>query len=495
MCPLSLLNCSSPSAEQRTPLYDLHLSHGGKMVPFAGFSMPVQYGAVSITASHLHTRSKVSVFDVSHMLQTVVTGKHREEWLESICVADVHELDPGKGTLSLFTNEQGGIQDDLIVTKTLEDSLFLVSNASRRKVDMDLMVAAQDRFKSLGKDIHLQFLSAEERGLIAVQGPLSSTILQRHTDLDLSSLYFMTSRPCTIAGIPCTLTRAGYTGEDGVEISVPGEQCTHIVEALLSDEDVKLAGLGARDSLSSIRLFDDRDRNQSNLAQDRFKSLGKDIHLQFLSPEERGLIAVQGPLSSTILQRHTDLDLSSLYFMTSRPCTIAGIPCTLTRAGYTGEDGVEISVPGEQCTHIVEALLSDEDVKLAGLGARDNIRIFILFFYGNDMDETTSPVEAGLVWTIEKCQSSHLCRAAPVLMIDIIPNLEEKCQSSHLRRAAPVLMIDIIPNLEGNTKGNMKGEIKEKSFEKSKTIVNVKAEQSINILNDEKGVNPISIIA
>ncbi|KAI5706329.1 hypothetical protein M8J75_007038 [Diaphorina citri] len=241
--------CSSPSAEQRTPLYDLHLSHGGKMVPFAGFSMPVQYGAVSITASHLHTRCKVSVFDVSHMLQTVVTGKHREEWLESICVADVHELDPGKGTLSLFTNEQGGIQDDLIVTKTLEDSLFLVSNASRRKVDMDLMVAAQDRFKSLGKDIHLQFLSPEERGLIAVQGPLSSTILQRHTDLDLSSLYFMTSRPCTIAGIPCTLTRAGYTGEDGVEISVPGEQCTHIVEALLSDEDVKLAGLGARDSL------------------------------------------------------------------------------------------------------------------------------------------------------------------------------------------------------------------------------------------------------
>uniref|UniRef100_A0A8D9FDE3 Aminomethyltransferase n=1 Tax=Cacopsylla melanoneura TaxID=428564 RepID=A0A8D9FDE3_9HEMI len=240
---------SSGGGEQKTPLYELHQKHGGKMVPFAGFTMPVQYGSHSISASHLHTRSKLSVFDVSHMLQTVVRGKHCQEWVESICVADVQGLESGKGTLSLFTNGAGGIVDDLIVTKTSEDSLFLVSNASRRQVDMELMLEAQKRFTLQGKDVHLSFLPVSERGLIAIQGPLCASILQNLINIDLSTLYFMSSTPCILAGVECRVTRAGYTGEDGVEISAPAGDCEHLVGALLENEDVKLAGLGARDSL------------------------------------------------------------------------------------------------------------------------------------------------------------------------------------------------------------------------------------------------------
>lgn len=124
---------------KKTPLYDLHEKHAGKLVDFAGYLLPVQYSNLSISASHLHTRQHASIFDVSHMLQTYVRGKDAVECFESICTADIKGLEPNSGTLTVFTNANGGILDDLIVTKVSDDLLYVVSNAACRKQDMAIM--------------------------------------------------------------------------------------------------------------------------------------------------------------------------------------------------------------------------------------------------------------------------------------------------------------------------------------------------------------------
>ncbi|KAG7226970.1 hypothetical protein INR49_022288 [Caranx melampygus] len=177
---------------------------GGKMVEFAGWSMPVQYKDSHIS-SHMHTRQHCSIFDVSHMLQTKVHGRDRVKFMESLVVADIAELKDNQGTLSLFTTEAGGIIDDLIVTKT-------------------------------------------DQGYLS--GPSMSQVLQQGLKEDLSKLTFMTSALATVFGVPgCRVTRCGYTGEDGVEISVPQSRVVELTEKLLGNSEVKLAGLGARDSL------------------------------------------------------------------------------------------------------------------------------------------------------------------------------------------------------------------------------------------------------
>ncbi|XP_030667635.1 aminomethyltransferase, mitochondrial isoform X4 [Nomascus leucogenys] len=204
---------------RRTPLYDFHLAHGGKMVAFAGWSLPVQYRD-SHTDSHLHTRQHCSLFDVSHMLQ---------------------------GTLSLFTNEAGGILDDLIVTNTSEGHLYVVSNAGCWEKDLALM---QDKLRELqnqGRDVGLEVL---DNALLALQGPTAAQVLQAGVADDLRKLPFMTSAVMEVFGVSgCRVTRCGYTGEDGVEISVPVAGAVHLATALLKNPEVKLAGLAARDSL------------------------------------------------------------------------------------------------------------------------------------------------------------------------------------------------------------------------------------------------------
>jgi len=218
------------------------------MVNFAGYSMPVEYSSLGIIPSHLHTRKDCSLFDVSHMLQTKVVGKDRFDFIESLTVADVHSLRTNVGSLTLFTNENGGIEDDLIVTNA-EGFLYVVSNAGCRKKDMKLM---QDKIKQMqghGKDVSLQFL--EDKGLIALQGPTMAAVLQPLLEVDISKLGFMESFVGKVAGIAdCRITRCGYTGEDGVEISVPAERASQLAQAILDSEgNAALAGLGARDSL------------------------------------------------------------------------------------------------------------------------------------------------------------------------------------------------------------------------------------------------------
>uniref|UniRef100_A0A7M4FCZ4 Aminomethyltransferase n=1 Tax=Crocodylus porosus TaxID=8502 RepID=A0A7M4FCZ4_CROPO len=231
---------------KQTPLYDFHQQHGGKMVPFAGWSMPVQY-THSHLESHMHTRQHCSLFDVSHMLQTKVFGRDRVKFMESLVVGDIAELKPDQGTLSLFTNEKGGIIDDLIVTSTSEQHLYVVSNAGCSDKDLALMQTRAQELRAAGSDVHLEVW---ENALLALQGPSAVRVLQAGVSDDLAKLPFMSSAVMDVFGVPgCRVTRCGYTGEDGVEISVPARRVVELAERLLDDPDVWLAGLAARDSL------------------------------------------------------------------------------------------------------------------------------------------------------------------------------------------------------------------------------------------------------
>uniref|UniRef100_A0A2K6F8I8 Aminomethyltransferase, mitochondrial n=1 Tax=Propithecus coquereli TaxID=379532 RepID=A0A2K6F8I8_PROCO len=155
---------------RRTPLYDFHLAHGGKMVEFAGWSLPVQYRDSHVD-SHLHTRQHCSLFDVSHMLQTKILGSDRVKLMESIVVGDIAELKPNQGTLSLFTNEAGGILDDLIVTNTSEGYLYVVSNAGCCDKDLALMQNKVREFQNKGSDVGLEVV---DNALLALQGTVTS---------------------------------------------------------------------------------------------------------------------------------------------------------------------------------------------------------------------------------------------------------------------------------------------------------------------------------
>ncbi|KAK4303265.1 hypothetical protein Pmani_024702 [Petrolisthes manimaculis] len=228
-----------------TVLHDYHVANQGKMVEFAGYSMPVQYGKVGIATSHKQVRTACGLFDVSHMLQSKVHGKDRVRFMESLIVGDVEGLQVNTGTLSLLTNEQGGIIDDLICSK-LEDYLYVVSNAGCRDKDLDHLRARLASFRAAGGDVELEII--EDHGLIAVQGPTAAKILEPLVLGGLGDLYFMNTRETQVAGVPCRVTRCGYTGEDGVEISVPNNKVVEVCETLVG-AGVHLAGLGARDSL------------------------------------------------------------------------------------------------------------------------------------------------------------------------------------------------------------------------------------------------------
>ncbi|GAB1862555.1 Aminomethyltransferase [Camponotus japonicus] len=243
-----LLSTSIINEVRKTCLYDLHVEKQGKIVNFAGWLMPVQYQD-TITVSHVHTRTLTSLFDVGHMLQTRVSGKDAGEYLESLTTCDLKNLNKGAATLTIFTNDKGGILDDLIITKDDEDQYFLVSNAGRRDEDSQLLLERKKHFKEVGKNVFVDFLEPLQQGLIALQGPTAATVLQSLVNFDLQTLKFMYSVKTEILGSSIRISRCGYTGEDGFEISVPAKDAINLVEKLLEKPDVKLAGLGARDSL------------------------------------------------------------------------------------------------------------------------------------------------------------------------------------------------------------------------------------------------------
>lgn len=176
--------------------------------------------------------------------------KDNIKFFESLMVGDVQGLKTNHGTLSVFTTETGGIIDDFIVSKTDLGHLYVVSNAGCRDKDLSLMNSNLAIAKTEGLDVDIEIL--EGQGLLAIQGPLMMAVLQPHVDIFLDQLYFMTTSVATVCGVPnCRITRCGYTGEDGVEVSVPSDAAPDIVQKLLesSKGSLKLAGLGARDSL------------------------------------------------------------------------------------------------------------------------------------------------------------------------------------------------------------------------------------------------------
>ncbi|KAF9110106.1 hypothetical protein BGX27_006761 [Mortierella sp. AM989] len=237
---------AASEAIKKTVLYDYHVDNGGKMVPFAGWSMPVQYSNLGVGASHNWTRSNASVFDVSHMLATRITGKDRVKFYEHITVADIENLPVGSSTLSVFTNENGGIIDDTIICKH-QDSLYVVSNAGCADKDLAHIRAQLQEFQNKGGDVDLKII--DDHALIALQGPKAAPVLESLVGKDLRDFPFMDGRFMTIKGIECHVARSGYTGEDGFEISVPNSDAVEFTKMLVNDPRVELAGLGARDSL------------------------------------------------------------------------------------------------------------------------------------------------------------------------------------------------------------------------------------------------------
>ncbi|TMW58324.1 hypothetical protein Poli38472_011912 [Pythium oligandrum] len=238
---------SDINALKKTPLFDFHQAIGGKMVDFAGYAMPVQYPA-GVLKSHNHTRTPgmASLFDVSHMGQLRITGADRVRFLESIVVADLESLSHGEAKLSLITNDKGGIIDDCVITK-YEDHLYVVVNAGNQDIDLEHMHKLLAEFKG---DAQIERIT--DRALIAVQGPGAAEIMNSFTpNVDFKELGFMTGQFTSLPteGVDVILTRCGYTGEDGFEISVPSANAESFARKLLDDERVLEAGLGARDSL------------------------------------------------------------------------------------------------------------------------------------------------------------------------------------------------------------------------------------------------------
>jgi aminomethyltransferase len=234
---------AAPSTLKRTPLHQLHVSLGGKMVPFAGYEMPVQYPP-GVLKEHLHTRSAAGLFDVSHMGQVALVPKSgRIETaaiaLEHLVPQDIVGIAPSRQRYAQFTNEAGGILDDLMVSN-FGDHLVLVVNAACKQADEALLRAG------LSEVCEVRRLS--DRALLALQGPKAVSVLAK-LSAGVEAMRFMDSGPRQVAGFDCYVSRSGYTGEDGFEISVPSEHAEELAKMLLADSDVLPIGLGARDSL------------------------------------------------------------------------------------------------------------------------------------------------------------------------------------------------------------------------------------------------------
>jgi aminomethyltransferase len=223
---------------KKTVLHALHVELGAKMVPFGGYDMPVQY-PMGILGEHNHTRAAAGLFDVSHMGQVTLHGAGAAEALETLVPGDIKALKEGAIRYSMFTNEAGGILDDLMITNR-GDRLFVVVNAGCKEADIAHMQA------KIGTRTKVEYHA--DRALLALQGPKAAEVMAKLAPASVGQK-FMTFRTGDVAGIPCFFTRSGYTGEDGWEISVPEARADELARALLANAEVKPIGLGARDSL------------------------------------------------------------------------------------------------------------------------------------------------------------------------------------------------------------------------------------------------------
>ncbi|KKZ64759.1 glycine cleavage system T protein [[Emmonsia] crescens] len=263
---------STASKLKKTQLYDLHVAHKAKMAPFAGFSMPLVYGDLSHAESHHWTRNKASLFDVSHMVQHHIRGPGAADLLMKVTPSSLNLLQDNRSTLScLLDKETGGMIDDTVITRLGPESFYVVTNAGRRKEDLEFLEKEIEEFRQThdpsSRESVINWSILDNRALVAIQGPLSASVLQSlitpgeaSIDSDLSTLHFGQCRSLhlnfpdgTHTPSRLLISRTGYTGEDGFEISIPTDTDPQlpmkVSELFLSNPDVRLAGLAARDSL------------------------------------------------------------------------------------------------------------------------------------------------------------------------------------------------------------------------------------------------------
>ena len=231
---------------KRTPLYELHAELGAKMVPFAGYEMPVQY-QLGVLKEHQHVRVRAGLFDVSHMGQAWLSGPDHDTTaaaLEALVPADITSLKRGQQRYTQLLNDEGGIVDDLMVSRSVDPAddgkLLLVVNASRKEIDYEYISAR------LPGSVRLQPMT--DRALLALQGPEAAAVLAKHAP-DTVALGFMSTLTTAVGSHQCHISRSGYTGEDGFEISVAADEAIALARLLLASEAVQPIGLGARDSL------------------------------------------------------------------------------------------------------------------------------------------------------------------------------------------------------------------------------------------------------
>ncbi|EEH41482.2 aminomethyltransferase [Paracoccidioides lutzii Pb01] len=263
---------SATPALKKTQLYDLHITHKAKMGPFAGYSMPLQYADLSHIESHHWTRTKASLFDVSHMVQHHIRGPGALDLLMKVTPSSLNLLHDNRSTLSCLLDEKtGGIIDDTVITRLGPESFYVVTNAGRRKEDLEFLQKEIDEFRQShdpsSRESVINWSILDSRALVALQGPSSAAVLQSlitpgeaSIDSDLSTLHFGQSRSLHL-NLPdgthtpsrLLISRTGYTGEDGFEISIPTDNDPQlpikVTELFLSNPEVRLAGLAVRDSL------------------------------------------------------------------------------------------------------------------------------------------------------------------------------------------------------------------------------------------------------
>ncbi|KAJ5946456.1 hypothetical protein N7454_003295 [Penicillium verhagenii] len=283
------LRFASSSSEplSKTQLYALHEAHGAKMVPFAGFAMPLQYTDLSHVESHMWTREKASLFDVSHMVQHHLSGPGALELLMKITPSSLDKLAPNTSTLSCLLEEgTGGIIDDTVITRRGEDTFYFVTNAGRRTEDLAFLKAEIDAYRSKNGADSIKWDILEDRALVALQGPLAASVLQplinsanaSAAETDLSTLYFGNCRELHLTlpdgsatPSPLLISRTGYTGEDGFEISIPTSASAslpeQVVNLFLQDKDTtRLAGLAAHSPAAALGWVVGRERRDAATA-------------------------------------------------------------------------------------------------------------------------------------------------------------------------------------------------------------------------------------
>jgi aminomethyltransferase len=228
-----------PAVVQRTPLHALHQELGGKLVPFAGYEMAVQY-PLGILKEHLHTRAAAGLFDVSHMGQAELRGAGAAALIETLVPGDICGLKPGTTRYTQLTNDRGGILDDLMVTNGV-DSLLLVFNAACKAEDLAHIRVALP--------LGIELVELPGRALISIQGPAAASLMEIVGQGKFSKMPFMSYTKCVVANVDCRVWRSGYTGEDGYEISCESRDAEVLARRLLALDGVAPIGLGARDSL------------------------------------------------------------------------------------------------------------------------------------------------------------------------------------------------------------------------------------------------------